>query len=675
MFNPRFTLIAFRSLAMTACLALLAGCGAESNEQPAGESPNSAVTKPLAPSSLVATPGNAQASLTWSTSQGATNYDIKRSNINGGPYTQIASTSSPAHTDATVSNGATYYYVVTASNSNGESAMSPQVAVTPTPIVTMPAAPTALSATPGNAQVSLSWASVGNAASYIVKRATSSGGPYSLVGTPSGTSHVDGSLTNGVTYFYVVSAVNSAGESANSSQASATPVPPPPAPSTIVVTPGTAVVSYGGTIQFMGAITGGAPPAAIVWSMQESGNVGSVASDGRYTAPSAAGTYHVVARSSTNASLTTTATVTVTAPQGTPPTLVQGVWKDITPPVPGFTSTYGIANMEVSPVDPNVIYVSIDTLGMWKTTDRGSNWRRLGVPGTYNASTRRTTYLDSPIRVEVDPGNANHVIATQGVRGATLGFWESFDGGENWEMPQGFADAARNATVDITAMVVNPANFRHILLGSHSAWGSTNRPAGIMETRDGGATWVLHEAMPSWPTGSLGISFLYDPASGQGNADTWLVSTDGNGFWRTTNAGASWTKVSAANTPHGSAQTYYAKDGTLYSGGTPYPVRSRDNGATWEQLNTGLPFFYYYTVYGDGTTLYTQLSFTGDNAGQGLQPYMAAPEATGGPWLPYLGGTQRFINGPAVMAYDAANEIMYSANWRGGLWALKVIKP
>jgi photosystem II stability/assembly factor-like uncharacterized protein len=275
----------------------------------------------------------------------------------------------------------------------------------------------------------------------------------------------------------------------------------------------------------------------------------------------------------------------------------------------------------------------------------------------------------------VDPADPTHIIATQGVRGATIGFWESHDGGNTWVMPQGFMDAAKNATTDVTQMAVDPTNFKHILVGSHSPW-ANSQTAGIMETTDGGQTWILHQGDPSWPIGSVGISFLYNPATGQGDSNTWLVATDGVGFWRTTNGGNTWVKVADFNIPHGGSQLYYSKDGTLYSGGAPYPARSHDNGVTWEQLqNVGLSNWYYYTVYGDGDTLYTQLAFTGDNGGQGLRPYMTASESTGASWTPYQGGAQKFSDGPFMMRYDAVNQIMYSANWRSGFWALKVIKP
>jgi len=78
-------------------------------------------------------------------------------------------------------------------------------------------------ATAGNGQVSLSWSASAAATLYYLKRATASGGPYTQISSPTATTYTDTGLTNGTTYFYVVSAYNSAGESSNSSQASATP--------------------------------------------------------------------------------------------------------------------------------------------------------------------------------------------------------------------------------------------------------------------------------------------------------------------------------------------------------------------------------------------------------------------------------------------------------------------
>jgi hypothetical protein len=88
---------------------------------------------------------------------------------------------------------------------------------------TPPPTPTGLAATAGNGQVSLSWNASAGAASYNVGRSTTTGGPYSIVGTPTVTNFTDTTVTNGTTYFYVVAAADLAGPSANSAQVSAAP--------------------------------------------------------------------------------------------------------------------------------------------------------------------------------------------------------------------------------------------------------------------------------------------------------------------------------------------------------------------------------------------------------------------------------------------------------------------
>ncbi len=90
-----------------------------------------------------------------------------------------------------------------------------------------PPAPTGLVAAPGDSEVDLAWNASAGATSYNVKRATTSGGPYTTIATGvASTGFNDSTAANGTTYFYVVSAVNADGESLDSNQASATPQPP-----------------------------------------------------------------------------------------------------------------------------------------------------------------------------------------------------------------------------------------------------------------------------------------------------------------------------------------------------------------------------------------------------------------------------------------------------------------
>jgi hypothetical protein len=102
------------------------------------------------------------------------------------------------------------------------------------PVATSPpAAPTGLTALPGNRQIVLFWNGVTQAQGYNLKRGTTSGGPYSPVtnGIP-GASYTDADLVNGMTYYYIVTATNQVGEGLPSAEAVATSGGPVPASGT-----------------------------------------------------------------------------------------------------------------------------------------------------------------------------------------------------------------------------------------------------------------------------------------------------------------------------------------------------------------------------------------------------------------------------------------------------------
>jgi fibronectin type 3 domain-containing protein len=178
---------------------------------------------PSAPTGLTAAGGNAQVILSWTASVGATSYNVKRSTTNGSGYQTVSSPTTNSYTNTGLTNGTTYYYVVTAVSTAGESGNSNQASATPAAAPQPPSAPTGLTATGGNAQVSLAWNANTGATSYHVKRSTTSGSGYTQISAPTATNYTDTTVTNGTTYYYVVTAVNTAGESGNSNQASATP--------------------------------------------------------------------------------------------------------------------------------------------------------------------------------------------------------------------------------------------------------------------------------------------------------------------------------------------------------------------------------------------------------------------------------------------------------------------
>src|SRR5256712_1882180 len=189
------------------------------------------LTVPSTPQNLQTTSGNAQVSLSWSApsnngGSAITSYNIYRS-TSSGTETLLATIGNVlSYTDTAVTNGQTYFYKVTAVNSVGESSQANEASATPAAI---PSAPQNLVAFPGNAKVGLTWSapsSNGGSAitGYGVYRGTLPGGEGTTpIATITGTSYTDSGLTNGQTYYYKVTAINSVGESSSSNEASATP--------------------------------------------------------------------------------------------------------------------------------------------------------------------------------------------------------------------------------------------------------------------------------------------------------------------------------------------------------------------------------------------------------------------------------------------------------------------
>ncbi len=85
--------------------------------------------------------------------------------------------------------------------------------------------PTGLAANAGDGQVALSWSASAAATGYNLKRSTTNGGPYTVVaGNLPTPGYTNTGLVNGTLYYYVVSAIDSTVESADSLQAGARPV-------------------------------------------------------------------------------------------------------------------------------------------------------------------------------------------------------------------------------------------------------------------------------------------------------------------------------------------------------------------------------------------------------------------------------------------------------------------
>jgi alpha-tubulin suppressor-like RCC1 family protein/fibronectin type 3 domain-containing protein len=245
----RFRSLAFFSALALAAAVVLAACAGDeggSREEGSGTQPSTTTQPPSAPSNVTIAGGNGQVTISWDTISKATSYNLYWSTVTGvtkASGTKIAGVSSP-YTHTGLANGTGYFYVVTAVNAGGESAESAQVSATPQ--VPAPGAPTGVSATAGNGQVTISWSVVSGATSYNLYWSTVTGvtkaSGTKIAGVSSPYNHTG--LANGTAYFYVVTAVNAGGESPESAQVGATTqVPAPGAPTGVSATAGNGQVT------------------------------------------------------------------------------------------------------------------------------------------------------------------------------------------------------------------------------------------------------------------------------------------------------------------------------------------------------------------------------------------------------------------------------------------------
>jgi len=162
----------------------------------------------------------------WDAVTGATGYYVYRSSSAYGTYTKVGNSTSTSYTDTGLSAGTTYYYKVSAYNSAGESSLSAYDYSTTSPSssgggTSVPSAPTGVTATRQSASnVYITWNSVSGATSYKVYWSYTASGTYSLAGTTTSTNYTDTGWGASESGYIKVSAVNSAGEGAQSSYAS-----------------------------------------------------------------------------------------------------------------------------------------------------------------------------------------------------------------------------------------------------------------------------------------------------------------------------------------------------------------------------------------------------------------------------------------------------------------------
>ena len=208
-------------------------------------------------SAVPALPVITSATTATGTNGSAFSYLIAATN---GPTAFIASGLPPGLTvnasnglvSGTPTNTGTFSASIGAINSGGSSSALFTLAILPTP----PLAPTGLAATSGNALVSLTWGASTGATRYNVKRSLTSGSGYITIGQTATTSYNDTTVSNWMTYYYAISALNSSVEGNNSAQVGVTPQSPPVSANEMSLASKVVISGSTGTASFKSSVPG-----------------------------------------------------------------------------------------------------------------------------------------------------------------------------------------------------------------------------------------------------------------------------------------------------------------------------------------------------------------------------------------------------------------------------------
>lgn len=275
-----------------------------------------------------------------------------------------------------------------------------------------------------------------------------------------------------------------------------------------------------------------------------------------------------------------------------------GVWKTVNngttwTPIFDGQAVYSTGDVTISPSNPNIIWVGTGENnggrhisfgdGVYKSYDSGQTWKNMGLENSERISD-----------IIVHPTDPDTVwVSAQGplwTSGGERGLYKTTDGGETWNLVLETADE----WTGVTSLVIDPRNPDRLYAATWSrqrtiaAYVGTGPGAGIHTSDDGGDTWT--ELKTGLPTGNMGkIGLTISPM--QPDVVYAAIETDNRegGVYRSTNRGASWTRMSDA-VGGGTGPHYYQE---LFADQhqfdriylmSNYSQVSDDGGRTWSPL-------------------------------------------------------------------------------------------
>jgi photosystem II stability/assembly factor-like uncharacterized protein len=292
-----------------------------------------------------------------------------------------------------------------------------------------------------------------------------------------------------------------------------------------------------------------------------------------------------------------------------------------------------VTSLAVDPTDTNIVYAAAAGGGLWKSTDGGTTWSPL--TDSFDRLSSGSIAIDSnnPSTIYFGTGELNFNI--DGYPG--VGIFKSTDGGSTWAQMSlpgnglyytskivvasnstvyvaGLYDAYRStdggqtwtelnlADGAVDDIAVDPTNPNTIYASYGSSWAVDSLSYGIHKSTDGGTSWTwLTTGLP--PASQVSrISLAIAPSNDQvlyafvnGNRPG-STTEDTNRVFTSTNGGASWAVLSSAISDNGFGgdQGWYnnvvavdpTHPDTVYVGGIDF-WKSTNGGTTWTNLTNG----------------------------------------------------------------------------------------
>jgi len=275
-----------------------------------------------------------------------------------------------------------------------------------------------------------------------------------------------------------------------------------------------------------------------------------------------------------------------------------GAWVDAGP-----TNIGGRATAIVDPNNPDRLWLGTAAGGVFRSDDDGVNWTALFDGQTALAIGSLAVHPTDSDTVYVGTGEDNGA----GLSYDGEGVFRTTDGGSTWT-DLGLAEVRR-----IGRIAVDPVRPQRLFVAAGGDWFNRDPHRGIYRSLDAGATWqkVLYVADDAG-----GIDVAIDPADPdriyaalwqrQAHGATWSISGPQSGVWRSTDGGATWTRL-AGGLPSGAdvgrigLALAPSSPNVLYArvingaGGRQGIYRSTDGGNNWASLNPAMvPFTFAY---------------------------------------------------------------------------------